>query len=62
MQILWRRVRDIRINKDYLGKNESKELLKGWEKCSLNDIIPIFNSVNWRSVCRQVDTSEKLFS
>lgn len=41
-------MRDIRINKDYLGKNESKELLKGWEKWSLNDIIPIFNSVNWR--------------
>ena len=40
-------MRDIRINKDYLGKNESKELLKGWEKWSLNDIIPIFNSVNW---------------
>ena len=25
------RVIDIRINKEYLGTNESKELLKGWK-------------------------------
>ena len=39
---------DIRINKEYLGTTQSEELLKGWEKWSLNDIIPIFNSANWR--------------
>ena len=39
---------DIRINKEYLGTTQSEELLKGWENWSLNDIIPIFNSANWR--------------
>ena len=39
---------DIRINKEYLGTTKSEELLKGWENWSLNDIIPIFNSANWK--------------
>ena len=43
-----RHVIDISINKKYLGTTQSEELLKGWETQSLNDIIPIFNSANWR--------------
>ena len=39
---------DIRINQEYLGTTESKDLLRGWEKWSLKDIIPIFNSAIWR--------------
>ena len=52
---------DIRINQEYLGTTESKDLLRGWEKWSLKDIIPIFNSSNGGSVFQQVDISEKSF-
>ena len=37
----------IHINKEYLMP-EDEAFLNGWEKWSLEDIIPIFNSANWR--------------
>ena len=37
----------IHINKEYLMP-EDEAFLNGWEKWSLKDIIPIFNSANWR--------------
>jgi len=37
----------IHINKEYLMP-EDEAFLNGWEKWSLDDIISIFNSANWR--------------